>query len=248
MCRVTIIVFLAVLTLSVRSTDLRAGVVFDAATDFSATSNPTGVWSYGQSATLGSLFHFYTQSGPDNADSPPANLLDTWNGGTSGVFAVPAVYHNGTSGIVSFNGGTITFQPGELGFHPGPLGQFSVVRFTAPFTGTYDLVSFYRPLDVHTTTDVHVLLNDVSIFDGLVNPGLPASFAANLTLIAGDRLDFAVGVGLNGNFSNDSTGLSASLTTAAVPEPSTLVMLSIVLAIFGVTWSCQRLKRSAAVA
>ena len=217
---VAIIIFL-----SLSAYPAHAGVIFNAARDFSPTSNPNGVWSYGQSASLGSAFNLYTQSGPDNVDSPPANLLDTWHSGTGGFFANPAVFHNGTSSVISFNGGSITYLPGELGFHPGRFGQYSIVRFTAPLSASFTLESDYRPLDLGTTTDVHVLLNNVSIFDGLVNPHVPISFDTVLTLNGGDRLDFVVGVGLNGNYFADSTGLSAILTTSIVPEPSTLAIM-----------------------
>jgi hypothetical protein len=212
---------LALLLVAARATE--AGVVYDAAADFSATSNPNGVWSYGESATLGSPFQIYTQAGPDNADLPPANLLDTWNNGTRGNYTVPSVVHNGTAIPISFNG-TITVQPGELGFHPGPLGQYSIVRFTTAIAGSYTLASAFQPMDSLATTDVHVLLNGVSIFDGFVNPGDPTSFNTGLVLGAGDRIDFAVGIGSNGNYSNDATGLSATLTTSAVPEAPTLVL------------------------
>lgn len=55
---------------TVAAEPVRASYIYDAAADFSPTSNPNGVWSYGWSATLGGAFQLYTQSGPDNADSP----------------------------------------------------------------------------------------------------------------------------------------------------------------------------------
>ncbi len=218
--------------------EARAAVIFNAAADFSATNNPNGVWSYGQSATLGAPVQLYTQNGPDNVDPPPADLLDTWNAGAGGMFAVPAVYHNGTNGVVAFS--NITYLPGELGFHPGPMGEFSVVRFTAPTSGSYSLVSSYRPIDLATTTDVHVLLNGVSLFSGNVNPNAPTSFNDVLSLTAGDTLDFAVGNG-NGSYFNDSTGISVVLTSSAVPEPSTLTLALLGLGI----GCCRRFRRGA---
>lgn len=210
-------------------TAAEAAIVYDVAADFSIASNPNGVWSYGESETLGSSFQLYTQSGPDNVDLPPADLLDTWNSGMGGTYAVPSVFHNGTANPITFNG-TITIQSGELGLHPGSLGEYSIVRFTAALSGIYDLDSAFRPMDPAATTDVHVLLNGVSIFDGFVDPDAPTSFNTNLALVAGDDVDFAVGVGSNGTFHSDATGLSAVLTTEAVPEPSTLTLSLIGLA------------------
>src|SRR5262249_51123953 len=50
---------------------------------------------------------------------------------------------------------------------------------------------------------------------------LSASYQATLTLAAGDRIDFAVGVGANGNNSFDSTGVNALIVEGVdrPPEP-----------------------------
>jgi hypothetical protein len=61
-----------------------------------------------------------------------------------------------------------------------------------------------------TTTDVHVLYNSVSIFDGVVDTFWEGpSFDVNLSVAAGDTIDFAVGFGDDGTYNNDSTGLRA---------------------------------------
>ena len=72
-------------------------------------------------------------------------------------------------------------------------------------------------LRIGTSTDVHVLLNDSPIFDGTVNgygAGTGPAFNTNLTLQAGDRVDFAVGYG-NGSFYYDSTGINARIVREA---------------------------------
>ena len=59
------------------------------------------------------------------------------------------------------------------------------------------------------------------------NP-IPASQSGNLIIIIASVIcfvAFVVGVGLNGNYFADSTGLSAILTTSIVPEPSTLAIM-----------------------
>jgi hypothetical protein len=198
------------------------GSTFDAAADFSPTQNPNGAWSYGYTTTLGGLLHLYTQHGPDNVDPPNAQLLDTWNAGTSGVFRNPAVFHNGTPNPVSFS--LVTYAPGELGFHPGQTGQYSVVRFTAPSTASFALDAIFSALDSVATTDVHVLRGGVSIFDGFVEPATVA-FSSTVHLNAGQTLDFVVGRGHNGTFSHDSTGLDAVLRTVEAPEPGTSALV-----------------------
>ncbi len=202
----------------------RADIIFDAAADFSPTQNPNGVWSYGQSATLTSPFLLYTNTVREFSQ------IESWNAG-SGNFMNPSVSHNPSASPVTV--GTITFQPGQLGFHPGSNGQFSVVRFVAPVAGDYLLESSFTGLDFvgPTTTDVHVLLNNLSLFDGVVTAfGSGPSFMTSLMLSAGDAIDFKVGVGSNGNFFFDTTSLSAGITLrdqAAVPEPNSLVLVSL---------------------
>jgi hypothetical protein len=209
----------------------KADLIFDATADFSATNNPNGVWSYGQSATLTSAFQLYTQHGLNNENHPPADLLDTWNAGTGGNHLYPSVLHNGTGSPISSDG--FTYPAGQLGFHPGPAGQYSVVRFTVPTSGLYSLTSAYNALDPGLGShlghvDVHVLLNGVSLFDGSVDGvGSPASFNTSLALATGDQLDFKVGYGSNMDYDSDSTGLVAVLSTTAVPEPSSLALLGI---------------------
>lgn len=188
--------------------------IYDAAADFSPTSNPNGVWSYGSSTTLGSAF-----------------ILGTTSGNTSGIdywindwfSAAPSVTHNGTGSAITV--AFITWGPGQLGFHPGPSSEYAIVRFTAPDTSLYDLASSFSGLDSTISgTDVYVLLNSASIFDGTVTSfGSGPSFATQLSLAAGDTVDFVVG-DLDGNHFNDTTGLSATLT--AVPEPSSLALVA----------------------
>ena len=207
---------------------------FDAAADFSPSSNPNGVWSYGQAATLGGPFALYTSHGNTSG-------IDYW--GVGSVFSDPVVWHNGTSQPISLS--TIVFQPGQLAFHPGPQDQFSVVRFTSPVASSFALTSSFIGIDVGgTTTDVHVLLNGVSLFNGLINGyGSTTAYGSTITLAAGDTLDFEVGYGANGNYFNDATGISAHLSPQSVPEPGSIALLGVGLA--GVFYVSKR-RRSAA--
>ena len=198
---------------------------FDAATNFSPTSNPNGVWSYGWTQTLGSSFIL-------DAIHENSFDLDFWEGSIEtdsppGFF--PTVFHNGSDNTITYFD-TLSVAPGQLGLHPGPDGQYGVVRFTAPTDGTYSIDSAFIGLDFggpfferSTTTDVHVLVNEASIFDGVVNDfGSGPSFSVLRTLQAGDMIDFAVGSG-DGNYFNDSTGLAAQVSV--VPEPVSVIML-----------------------
>ncbi|MCY2987768.1 MAG: putative Ig domain-containing protein [Planctomycetota bacterium] len=183
----------------------RALTQFSAADGFSPTANPNGNWVSGWEPgnSLGSGFTPYTQTWHPNA-------LDFW------LFSPgnnPSIAHNGTSQVFVDSSNSIIFQPGELSLHPGPGGQYSVDRFTAPVSGTYSVTAKFSSLDTdHGGTDVHVLVNGKSIFDGVV-VATPISFSSTpLMLAAGETIDIAVGYGPNGNYDDDNTGVDVTIS------------------------------------
>jgi hypothetical protein len=193
-----------------------AGVNFDVATDFSVSNNPNGAWSYGYSTTL---------AGPIilNAENGTTTGVDYWR--TNINSGVPASSHNSTQNVVTLS--TLQLQPGQFAFHPGPNNQYEKARLTVSTAGEYSVAGIFSGADTRgTTTDVHILLNGASIFDGSVNgfgPTTGPSFSFVVSLGTNDALDFAVGFGSNGNFFFDTTALAAQVT--AVPEPSTTHLL-----------------------
>ena len=199
----------------------RAG--FDAAADFSPTSNPNGVWSYGWTQALGSSFI------ADAIHESEAGL-DFWegsiaNGATPGSF--PLVVHNGTANTI-ITAGTVSVAPGQLALHPGPDNEYSVLRWTAPRNDAVSIRSVFDGFDFvgPTSTDVHVLHNGSSLFDDDVQGfggSSAVTFNSVLTVAQGDTIDFAVGFGRNGSFFFDTTGLSATIAT--VPEPTARALL-----------------------
>ena len=197
--------------------------VANVASDFSATANPNGVWRYGWSLLLGSPLILSTTPRTRGG-------LDTWPGDRA-PDGNPAAYHNGTEGTIVL-GGSARFEPGQFGLHPGPDGEYAVVRYIAPAATTVSLASAFTGQDLSgTTTDVHVLLNGLSLFDGFVEGfGSRSTVAFNRTLSLnnGDAIDFAVGFGRNGSFFNDSTAVAAVIRSPTpVPEPATLTLLSV---------------------
>jgi hypothetical protein len=203
-----------------------ASLSWSAATDFSPTANPNGVWSYGfiPASGLYTDFALYDLGGP----APDIPGLDAWRhtAGSSDP-RVPAVAHNGGSSTL-YAYGDLVLPPGEMHLHPGPEGQQSVVRFTAPFNGTFQIDVTFSVGDPPgwegtTTTDVHVLKNGLSLFDGdvdgYVDPNDSEHYSAVQILAAGDIIDFTVGFG-NGNYYYDTTFLDATILGSEGPIPT----------------------------
>lgn len=192
---------------------------YDAFTDFSSTNNPTPsaanpIWSYGYTATLGGAFHVYQ-----------CHLFDVNVHGTawriSGCAVEPNISKNESGRDIEFVGEGILY-PGTdyLHLHPGAGGEYSVLRWTAPAADRYVVEVIYKGLRMfdQTTTDVHVLHNNVSVFDAELvaswsDPGL--TYKHPIQMAAGDTLDFAVGP--DGDYVADSTGVKVTITLAPIP-------------------------------
>jgi hypothetical protein len=203
---------------------VEAGIVYNDAADFSATTNPNDVWSYGYlaagSSPVSSTFTAYGDKGTVGGS------IEYWNISGGGLNP-PEIFYNSSNNVVQYS--TITMQPHQAAFHPGPSDQYSDYRFIAPQSGTYTLsVTFIGIDDGGTTTDVHVLENGTSLFIGNINGyGNTATFSTTLTLANAALIDFAVGYGSNHNYFDDSTGINATLTLtgASVPEPGSIILL-----------------------
>ena len=114
--------------------------------------------------------------------------------------------------------------------HPGGSGQYSTVRWTSPIDGNLLLSVLFKGVvsftgSNGTTTDVHVLKNGVSIFDGNIQGFFgsvssnysdkfgnspSAAFSTAIQVAKSDKIDFCVGDGGNG-YAWDATGISANI-------------------------------------
>ncbi|GET36955.1 hypothetical protein [Microseira wollei] len=179
----------------------------DVAADFSSTNNPNGVWSYGWAESLRSPFIL-------SRNPRVREGLDSWCGNRA-PDGNPGVYHNAT-GIPIVLGTTTRFEPGQLALHPGPAGEYGLVRWTALEAGNISLASVFTGLNFvgPTTTDVHILHKNQSIFDNFVEgfgDSSAARFDTNLAVLQGDTIDFAVGFGRNRTYYHDTTGLAVTI-------------------------------------
>lgn len=199
------------------SATLSAQTVYDAVNDFSITSS-TGIWSYGYTATRGSQFFPYNQPHVDVPvyDGPG---VDMWNMTNTGID--PALVAHNRSGVLrTFS--TVKHPAHVLNLHPGSSGQNSVVRWTAPVAGLYEVKGRFQSIDVAPGgTDVAVLHNSSGeLFSGFISalpdaPGGEEKFSFYVYVEAGDTVDFSVGNGGNG-YGNDSTGMYATIRPFAI--------------------------------
>lgn len=191
------------------SAAVSAQTVYDAANDFSTTS-PTGVWSYGYTATRGSQFVPYNQVRVDASeyDGPGVDIWNLVSTGTNPAL----IAHNRSGELRSYS--TVRHPADLLNLHPGQSGENSVVRWTAPAAGLYQIKGRFQGIDLyHGGTDVSVLYNsDTKLFAEFIS-GLDdrKEFTILAYVETGETIDFSVGYGRNNNYSNDSTGLSATI-------------------------------------
>jgi hypothetical protein len=192
---------------------------YNNASQWSATNNPDGVWSYGSLAPSSlagkpdaSTFTAYTQA---VQGATPAGNIDGWNSPGAGN---PSATYNPLDQAVSL--GTLTLQPHQASFHPGPNGEYGDYRFTVPVTAPYTLSATFTGIDTHggADKDIHVLVNGSALYDGTLagSYGSTATYSNTVNLAAGDRVDFVVGYG-SGPYYYDSTALDATLDPLLPP-------------------------------
>lgn len=172
---------------------------YDATADFSSSANPNGVWSYGQTTTLGALVLYNASRtipfvGPSGKEWYPAPEADTDRPDV--VYWIPGAP--------------------QLTLSAGPAGEWSVVRWTAPADGTYSVNTTFSGFwpDSVVDGDVHVLVNNRHLFDSNIGPqGIaPASYSGQITVSQGDTVDFVLGFGANGTNSRDRAILTARIS------------------------------------
>jgi hypothetical protein len=179
---------------------------FDIASNFSTSSNPSDGWSYGWSTTLGGPLHVYPLT------HQPYGGIVAWYDPVLGN--EPNVSQNVTNAPAG-DADRLTWQPGEVSLSPGPNNEYSDIKWTAPgdglvavigdFTGALNLGGFL-------SSDVHVLHNGVSLFDGsILSAADTAPFQQAVAVKAGDTIDFEVGTGPDASNVSDTTGLDATI-------------------------------------
>ena len=188
--------------------------------DFSADSNPNGVWMFGAKASFGGDLVAFGIRG--------LNPFQYWQLVPG---QEPTIYRNGTPDTITIAEGQGVFPPGTTFLYSGTDGAsngFGVVRFTAPASTNYVVETSTRPVydgGLQGDTDYHVVKNGAELFGRFLAPADGTSFSNVVTLAAGDVLDFMVGRGSDGSGVASGLKLEVSITPSAeTPPPSGFVM------------------------
>lgn len=202
-----------------------AQTVFNPTTDFSASSNPVGIWSYGYATSAMGTFNLFTASG-DWSGLVGLSQWDRPNGGYPDIY--PLVFKNTTNAPIVYGGG-LTVAAGQFGLIGGPNGLVSIARLTLPATGSYSLSATFTRLEpVVSDVDVWVVIGGSTFVLTQTFSAVNATTSVSnyvFSASAGTTVDFVVGPnevsssGMNG----DTTGLVATVT--AIPEPATYAVL-----------------------
>jgi hypothetical protein len=195
---------LALATALLLMTSLASAQTWDAVKDFTLAANPNGVWSYGSLTDYGVPLALYTTTCTNLFGLPDS----AW--ATQGC-NTPYVFRNNSSQPICFE--TICVPPNyfQLDIGNNGFGPFiSVVRWTAPQSGTFTIYGSVEGLDWDgpTNTELHVIYNtNKEILKVVVDSyESPVEFGREMTLSSGDTIDFAVN-GRDGKWNFDSTGI-----------------------------------------
>lgn len=210
---------------------------YDAFTSFNGT-NGAGNFFYGMTPVMPGMGSPLT---PGGSGCVVAGSVCLQAGG-----GLPGVYKSATP---SFQFGSVNVPNDRLLFHPGPA-QNVLVTWIAPTAGIYN-VSLSLSVQDTSPTGVNVFSfnNEGGIATGgllttLGSGNLAQSFSRSITLAAGQY----IGLGINpaGNYSNDSIGVSLTISDAiaGVPEPAAWAMM---FAAFGVVGATARRRRTGVV-
>jgi hypothetical protein len=117
--------------------------------------------------------------------------------------------------------------PGQLTLHPGPGMESSVLRFTAPTNGTYDIDGQFFNGDIGQML-VGIRLNSSWLWQATDHGSFNLD---NYAISSGDTLDFIVYTDGGNGYGNTPLELTISTRTdSPVPEPATMLLFGTGLA------------------
>ncbi len=192
-------------------------------------SNPNGVWSYGYSSSLTGPVALYNEQSAGIVNGPNEQ---SWYYNPD--FAPSLAYNNGPAYNNGNGYGNVNFLADEFDLVAGIGigGQCSDLVFTAPAAGLYDVEGSFRGDQYGIDTYVGVLGDGNVLFSSTVTAeGQVVPFSIDVSLAAGETIELSAGP-LSGV---TNTGLDVTIMSngSPVPEPSSLLLLSVGLASLG---------------
>ena len=179
------------------------GTTWDGVAEFSSTDNPNGPWSFGRASGAGAPI---TLNSPSSQSGLP---IWSWSGAGWGQ----AIFNN-TANLVGLSGG-LAIPPGELFLHPSSNNTKSVMSFTAPSAGCFQVNTNLELVDVQGGNVDVTLYGDGQTLFSTVMAGFGATSANavdSVFMAAGDSIDLLIGFGTNGNYFDDSVGTAFAAT------------------------------------
>jgi hypothetical protein len=205
-------IFLMVTFLVIITAPLAFAAIWDVQNDFSITNNPTGAWSYGWESAPGGTFNLYTHVAVIGTyDGTAPAWYDTTN---QYGWNTPSVWQNTTTGVVWFHPG-----PSPIDVYPSSTGKYSVIRWTSPVSGTIAINGMFGAGDTYLMS--YFIYNGTTSFFEVHGTFSDAPFSLTESISIGDTIDFMIGEYHWGG----ATPLYATIVTAPVPEPSTMLLL-----------------------
>jgi len=196
----------------VSRTFMRYAQQFDLSDGFSSV-NPSGPWSYGWKQALSGVFTLLPNFKVAFSDNGvPIQIWSLTPSSSS------AVFHNDSQQTAFSDGGSGIFPPDSTWFYAGIDGapdNFSVIRFTAPEEGTYEMrfkVQPYLNGSIAGDTDFHVHVGNQPLFESFLNPHQGAASTNVFFLSAGSFVDFAIGRGRDGRLFASGLKIEAQLS------------------------------------
>lgn len=189
---------------------------------------PDPSWQYGYSATPSlspedfRAYGYFDPAKPISFWHPARTDPSKTEGNGPGYYPYVAINSDRQTQIGSRGW---ALRPDEIAMEGSNTGQYSLVRYTVPAHGRYEVHARFEGIHFRlSSTDVHVLLHGKSLFDAdiagyggdpafhpIEGPTPSAEYAATITLKTGDTITFAVGYGKNKTHFNDTTGLIVSI-------------------------------------
>ncbi len=183
-------------------------------------NNPQKTWGYGvRDGDCGDYIRF-PYYGTVQFDDYPQGNLGYWS---TDYLRFPFVGKNLTTNPHTLYD-TIIVPTDLLVLYPAGNQQRAVVRWTVPYTATFNMAVHFKGIDNYPTSSSYTIFYNSGILaTGVINGnGTDVTLNNTFSLLGGSTFDFEVGNGDGLNYVGDATGFDVTFTkvdiTASKPK------------------------------